>query len=86
MQVSEDRISNLAHRILDDLWKGDLVDVADESRALLVVKEALTGFFSIAEEVDEAVRKKLRGKMPGSRDWDVLYHKFYLEEMARRKW
>lgn len=84
MQVSEDRISHLAHRILDDLWKSDLADLDDEVRALHAVKTALTRFFSADEEADEAVRRKLRGKMPGSRDWEVLYEKFYREEMARR--
>jgi uncharacterized protein len=85
MQVSEDRISHLAHKILDDLWKSDIADIGDDSRALFIVKEALSRFFSADEEIDEAVRRKLRGKMPGSRDWDVLYQKFYREEIARRK-
>lgn len=90
MHISEDRISHLAHRICDKLWRDDLADFADEARALEAVKDSITGYFAVAEEVDQAVRTKLasysQAKVPGSRDWEILYHKFYQEEMAKRKW
>jgi hypothetical protein len=88
--ISEDRISHIAHRIVDKLWRDDLADLPDESRALGTVKEIITAYFAVAEEVDQAVRAKLasysQAKVPGSRDWEILYHKFYQEELAKRKW
>ena len=90
MQISEDRISHIAHKIVDKLWRDDLADFPDEALALGAVKEAVTSFFAVAEVVDQAVRKKLasysQAKVPGSREWEVLYQKFYREEMAKRKW
>lgn len=90
MLVSEDRISHLSHKILEKLWRDDLADFADEARALAAIKGSLTSFFSVAEEIDQAVRHKLasygQAKMPGSREWEILYQKFYREEMAKRKW
>lgn len=89
MFVSEDRISHLAHRVMDSLWKNDLADFPDEPRSLQIVKGSITAFFAMAEEIDQAVRKKLasysQAKVPGSRDWEILYRKFYEEEVARRK-
>lgn len=85
MSLSEDRISHLSHEILERLWRDDLADVVDEGRALSRIKQSLTDFFSVAEEIDAAVQAKLRNKAPGSRDWDVLYQKFYQEELVRRK-
>lgn len=85
MSISEDRISNLSHEILERLWRDDLADVTDESRALARVKQTLTSFFQVADEIDGAVRDKLRNRAQGSRDWDVLYQKFFQEELARRK-
>ena len=89
MQISEDRISHLAHRILDKLWRDDLADFPDEARALSTIKNAITNFFAVSEEVDDAVRKKLasyaQAKVPGSREWEILYQKFHKEEMAKRK-
>jgi len=84
MSLSEDRISNMAHEIMDSLWRDDLADFHDESRALARIKHSLTTFFSVADEIDSAVRDKLRNRDQGSRDWESLYQKFYLEELARR--
>jgi hypothetical protein len=90
MRISEDRISHIAHKIQDRLWGDDLADFPDEGRALEVIKRSVAAFFAVNDEVDEAVRKKLasysQAKVPGSREWDVLYHKFFQEEMAKRKW
>jgi len=75
----------MSHEIMERLWRDDLADVIDEGRALARIKQSLTDFFSVADEIDAAVRAKLRNKAPGSRDWEILYQKFYQEEMARRK-
>jgi hypothetical protein len=86
MSLSEDRISHLSHVIMERLWRDDLADFNDERRALECVKGSLSAFFHVAEEIDEAVRAKMKNRIPGSRDWDILYHKYYQEELARRKW
>jgi hypothetical protein len=90
MLISEDRISHLAHKIADRLWRDDLVDLTDETRALGTIKTSIHDFFSIALDIDEMVRKKLasysQAKVPGSRDWEIMYEKLYKEEMAKKKW
>jgi hypothetical protein len=90
MLISEDRVSHLAHKILDKLWRDDLADFSDETRALAAIKGSITAFFAVAEEIDQAVRSKLasyaQAKVPGSREWEILYQKFYREEMTKRKW
>lgn len=90
MHVSEDRISHIAHKIYDRLYDDDLADFPDERRALDCIKGSIEGFFSIMEQVDQAVRAKLasysQAKVPGSRDYEILYQKFYAEELAKRKW
>jgi hypothetical protein len=85
MSLSEDRISHLSHEIMERLWRDDLVDVGNESRALARVKQSLTAYFQVSEEIDTAVRAKLRNRAQGSRDWEDLYQKFYQEELSRRK-
>lgn len=90
MHISEDRISHLSHLILDKLWRDELADFPDEARALACIKESISAHFSEFAVIDEAVRKKLASyaqtKVPGSREWEILYHKFYQEELAKRKW
>ncbi len=89
MHISEDRISHLAHKIVEKLWGDDVADFPDESRALSAVKTSIASYFALTEDVDRVVRQKLasysQAKVPGSREWEILYQKFYREEMDRRK-
>jgi uncharacterized protein len=90
MQVSEDRISHIAHKIYDKLYDDDLADFPDERRALDAIKGSIESFFSGLGQIDQAVRAKLasysQAKVPGSREWEILYQKFYAEELAKKKW
>ena len=45
MSLSEDRISTMAHEIIKCIWRDDLADVSDDSRALRRVKQSLEAFF-----------------------------------------
>jgi hypothetical protein len=89
MHVSEDRISHLAHKIIEKLWRDDLADFPDEARALHAIKESIGAYFALTGEIDQVVRQKLASyaqvKVPGSRDWEILYQKFYREELDKRK-
>lgn len=88
-RLSEDRISHLAHIILDGLWKNDLADFPSEGRVLAETKRVLREFFGPEGQVDETVRKKIeslsRHVPPGSREWDVLYRKYFEEESKKHR-
>ena len=90
MHISEDRISHLANRIIDTLWKNDLADLSPTSAGRSSASRTpLPATLSVGEEIDAAVRAKLASyrppKVPGSREYDILFQKFYQEELARRK-
>ena len=74
MTISEDRVSHIAHKVLDKVWKNDLADFPTETRALQRIKLSIAEFFTHAEEIDQAVRRKLasysQAKVPGSREWE----------------
>lgn len=88
MIVSEDRQSHLARLIVDGIWNDDLVDYSDDDTALRVAKKGLAKFVAEGEEIDKQVREKIgslrRGVVEGSPEWDVLYGKYFEEEMVRR--
>jgi len=88
VKLSEQRISHLSHLVLDGLWQADLVDYRDEVEALRTLKEALTRLLSVDDQVDSLVRDKLlrQKKIAGSREWQILYDKYFREEMEKRKW
>jgi uncharacterized protein len=88
MKLSEQRISHLAHLIVDGLWRDDLLDYRDEFESLRTAKESLTRQLSVDDEVDSQVREQLRRqqKVVGSREWQILYDKYFRQEMDKRKW
>ena len=89
MRLSEARISHLAHLIMSGLSKRNLVDFSNDRRALLETKQALNDFFQREDQIDDFVRHKIsslsRHVPPGSREWDVLYRKYYEEESRKHR-
>ncbi len=87
MNFSEPRISHLAHLIMDGLWRDDLVDYRDEGRVLQVLKTTISRLLAAEEEVDRLVRNKLQRQhqVAGSREWQVLYERYFREEMNKRR-
>ena len=89
MRLTEDRISHLARRMMDRLYKDDLADFPDEGMALREAKAAFQAYMRAGDEVDSFVRQKI-GKLSrrvpeGGREWDILYRKYFEEEIAKRK-
>jgi hypothetical protein len=88
-RLSESRISHLAHLILNTLRKENLADFPHEGRALSETKQALGEYFQREDQLDDVVRRKIQSlsrQVPvGSREWDVLYRKYYEEEARKQK-
>ena len=88
-RLSENRISHLAHLIVDGIRKESLADFSDERRALAESKRVLHEFFQREDQLDDRVREKIQSLSrhipPGSREWDVLYRKYLEEELRKQK-
>ncbi len=89
MRFTEDRISHIAHLVADGIWKDDLVDFSDDQKALHEIKLVLSGYLKIEDVADDAARAKIRSlsrDVPeGSREWDILYKKYFEEELSKKK-
>lgn len=85
--LSEDRQSHFAHLIVDGIWKDDLVDYDDEDMAIKIAKRAITRFVKEFSEIDQKARSmvsSLKRNVPeGSPEWDVMYNKYFEEELRR---
>lgn len=88
MRLSEDRISHIAHLVADGIWKDDLVDFKDDEKALLEIKRTITDFLKVEDIADNAARNKIRSlsrDVPeGSREWEILYKKYFEEEISKK--
>ena len=86
--ITEDRRTHLAHVVVDGIWKDDLVDYANEDEAIRIAKRAMQKFVDELDAVDQKARTMVsslkRDVQEGTPEWDVLYAKYFEEELKRR--
>jgi len=87
--LTDPRISHLSHRLRNALQKAGLADFPDEPAAHREAKAVLESLTKAEEAVDAFARdriSRLSRKVPeGGREWEILYRKYFEEEIARRK-
>ncbi|MGZ3721467.1 MAG: DUF507 family protein [Bdellovibrionales bacterium] len=87
MILSEERVSHLARLIVDGIWNDDLVDYVDDDAALRAGKKGLNLFVKVVEDIDKKAQARVaslkRGVQEGTPEWEILYGKYFEEEMQR---
>jgi uncharacterized protein len=89
MSLSRPKINHLSHLIVKHLQNsGTIRLLKPENDVRLQVVKTLTDELKIEETIDTEVRRKLasysRKIVEGNREWDVMYQKFYEQEMKKR--
>ena len=88
-RLSESRISHLAHLVINGVRQANLAEFQSEGRVLAETKQVLHDFFQQEDPIDEIVRQKIsslsRYVPPGSREWDILYRKYFEEEARKHR-
>jgi hypothetical protein len=89
MSLSRPKINQLSQLIVKDLQKSGVARfLKAENEVRLQVVKTLSDELKIEEVIDAEVRRKLasysRKILEGSREWDVMYQKFYEQEMKKR--
>jgi len=88
MRLSREKTIRLSHVITDVLVASDDVEfIEDRDTIRQKVVQILQDVLKEEETVDEGVRKKISSQkkeiLEGSEEWDVLYRKYYAEELRR---
>ncbi len=90
MKLTEERVSHLAHLVWDALYDDNLADYANDEEALKAIKRAMTDYLKTEDQIDDLARQKIaslkRGVQEGSREWDILYKKYYEEEALKKRY
>lgn len=89
MSLSRPKINHLSQLIIKQLQNSGTVRfLKPENDVRLQVVKTLTDELKIEEIIDTEVRRKLasysRKIVEGNREWDVMYQKFYEQEMKKR--
>ena len=88
MRVSREKIIQLSHVVTDAIAARPEVKFRqDHNTVRLEVRKLLEALFAVEARVDEAVRHKISSQkkniLEGSDEWDILYHKYYQDELKR---
>jgi uncharacterized protein len=88
MRLSREKIVRLSHVVTDCLVASDDIEfVEDRTTIRQNVLDILTALLKEEEQVDLQVRQKITSQkkeiLEGSEEWDVLYRRYYAEEMRR---
>jgi uncharacterized protein len=88
MRLTREKTIRLSHTITDLLVASNDVEfVEDRDTIRQKVVQILQDLLKEEESVDTEVRKKISSQkkeiLEGSEEWDVLYRKYYAEEMRR---
>jgi uncharacterized protein len=86
MRISRDKINVLSHEVAEKLASIDQIDfIEDRNTIRLAVVEILNKWLKKEAEIDKAARHKVesqkRGIPEGSSEWEILYRKYYEDEM-----
>jgi hypothetical protein len=90
LKLSREKVLHLSHLILGYLDQDDGVEYFDEPQEIRqTIVKLIMDEMKNDEAIDALVRRKLesqkRGIVEGSDEWDVLYRKYYEEEVARHR-
>jgi hypothetical protein len=88
MRLSREKTIRLSHVITDVLVASDDVEfIEDRDTIRQKVVQLLQDLLKEEEAMDLEVRKKISSQkkeiLEGSEEWDLLYRKYYAEEMRR---
>ena len=88
MRLSREKVNKLSHVIIDELVKLEDIDfIEDRNTIRLEVVKILNEELKREEDLDKEARRKIesqkRSVPEGSLEWDILYRKYYAEEVKK---
>ena len=88
MRISRDKLNKIAHTVADTLAEIDEVEFMEDRNTIRQeARKALEKLLTEETRIDAAARQKIlsqRKIIPeGSQEWDILYRKYYNDEVKK---
>jgi hypothetical protein len=88
VRISRDKANKVAHVVTDALASLPEVTFLQENNAVrLEVRKILENLLNQEERIDLAAKHKIENQkktiLEGSQEWDILYRKYYNEEVKK---
>jgi uncharacterized protein len=88
VRINREKVNKVAHVVSDAL--ADMSDVEfleDRNTIRLEVRKILEDLLNQEEKIDQSARQKIENQkrtiLEGSQEWDILYRKYYQEEVKK---
>ena len=88
MRISRDKLNKLAHVVADTLAEIDDVEFLEDRNTIRQeARKALEKLLTEETRIDAAARLKIASQRKiipeGSQEWDILYRKYYNDEVKK---
>lgn len=88
IRLSREKVNFLSRQILDALFDEDQVEFLDEPNDIrLSIVKSIEDELKLYELLDKKAIRKIQTQKKsikeGSREWDILYRKYYNEEISK---
>jgi hypothetical protein len=88
VRISRDKLNKLAHTVADALAEIDQVDFLEDRNTIRQeARKALERLLTEETKIDAAARFKISSQRKiiaeGSQEWDILYRKYYNDEVKK---
>ncbi len=88
MRISRDKLNKLAHTVADTLAEIPEVDFKEDRNTIRQeARKALEKLLMEELKIDAAARQKIASQrkiiLEGSQEWDILYRKYYTDEVKK---
>jgi hypothetical protein len=88
MRISRDKLNKLAHTVADSLAEIPECDFLEDRNTIRQeARKALEKLLMEETKIDAAARQKISSQrkiiVEGSQEWDILYRKYYNDEVKK---
>ncbi len=88
MRISRDKVNKLAHVVADTLAEVDEAEFLEDRNTIRQeTRKILEVLFADEVKIDAAARQKITSQqriiLEGSQEWDILYRKYYNDEVKK---
>lgn len=88
MRISRDKLNKLAHVVADTLAETDECEFLEDRNTIRQeARKALEHLLMEELRIDKAARQKIESQrkviLEGSQEWDILYRKYYTDEVKK---
>jgi len=88
VRISRDKANKVAHVVTDALAEMDEVEFLEDRNTIrLEVKRLIEELLNQEARIDQTARTKIESQkrtiLEGSQEWDILYRKYYNEEVKK---